>query len=69
MVEMTVLRGERTIAVPGCPLDIEFELKRRADFLVEAGAAKYALYINRNFYCTCDSHNQAEELKDLGVKL
>ena len=39
----------------------DYELRRRTPDAVAAGAAPYALYVDCEFYCTCESREQATE--------
>lgn len=44
----------------------DYELRRRSPDAVAAGAAPYALYVDYQFYCTCESRQQAfEELEGI----
>lgn len=38
-----------------------YSLKRRSREAVEAGAALYVVYVDGEFYCTCESRQQASE--------
>ena len=39
----------------------DYELRRRTSDAVTAGAAPYALYVDGQFYCTCESRQEAME--------
>ena len=53
MREKTVKRGNHN----GHP----YELKRRGKDAVAAGAASYVLYVDGEFYCSCDSRAAAAD--------
>ena len=53
-------RFERTIKT-GRINGHEYELRRRSTDAVAAGAAPYILYVNFEFYCTCENREQAFE--------
>ena len=38
-----------------------YSLKRRSRGAVEAGAAPYIVYVDGEFYCTCESRQEASE--------
>ena len=51
---------ERTVKT-GTSNGHTFRLMRRTPDYVLAGAALYALYVDDDFYCSCDSRAQADE--------
>lgn len=39
-----------------------YSLKRRSRGAVEAGAAPYIIYVDDDFYCTCESRREATDV-------